>query len=181
MLQALGYVEIRPGKGAFVADYTETSRRSWSDSEEAKFSDFMEVRMAIEILSVKLSVERASDAQVAELVEIQQKFETAYQNRDAVRMTILDERFHTRIVEFTRNQLLININLELLESFRPYRSVSFSDLEDFKANAVDAHREIVFCYAARDAERAEQAMQHHLQITTDDFNAIRSTGKHKNF
>lgn len=177
VLQALGYIEIRPGKGAFVADYTDTGRRSWSDSEEAKFSDFMEVRMAIETLSIKLSVERATGEQIAELQEIQEKFEVAHQNCDAVGMTILDERFHTKIVEFTGNQLLININLELLESFRPYRNVSFSDDEQYKDNAVNAHREITECFIAKDPEQAERAMVRHLTVTAEDFNTIRSANK----
>ena len=177
MLQAFGYVEIRPGRGAFVADYRGNKTRSWSDSEEAKFSDFMEVRMAIETLSVKLSVERCSAEQIKELMDIQRKFEVAYANQDAVRMTILDEHFHTKIVEFTKNQLLININERLLDSFRPYRNVSFSDCEVFKENAVKAHGKIVECFIARNQRQAEEAMMHHLHITMDDFNTICSNNQ----
>lgn len=178
VLQASGYVDIRPGKGAFVADYTGSKKRSWSDSEEAKFSDFMEVRMAIETLSVKLSVERASEAQITELKEIQKKFAAAYESQDAVRMTILDERFHTKIVEFSGNQLLVNINLELLDSFRPYRNVSFSNEEQFRANAVFAHESILSCFIQRNPEMATLAMKQHLDITTEDFNKICSSHKH---
>ena len=59
VLQAVGYVEIRPGKGAFVADYQKSTDNSslWYDVEGVKiFMIFMEVRMAIETLSVRLAV-----------------------------------------------------------------------------------------------------------------------------
>ena len=59
VLQALGFVEMRPGKGAFVADYKqkeETPNNMNFNMDGARFHDFMEVRMAIETLSVRLAV-----------------------------------------------------------------------------------------------------------------------------
>ena len=112
VLQAIGYVEIRPGKGAFVANYQKSTDNSslWYDVEGVKFYDFMEVRMAIETLSVRLAVERATDKQIRELREIHTSFVEATEKRDMLKMIMLDELFHTKIITFTNNQLLININ-----------------------------------------------------------------------
>ena len=172
VLQALGYVDLRPGKGAFVADYTAvTHQDNWYDVEDAKFYDFMEVRMAIETLSVRLSVERASDKQIRELEEVHQSFLEANESKDLVRMIMLDELFHTKIVSFTRNQLLININKQLLESFRVYRGDSFTN-KGVYVNALEPHERILVCFQTKNAVQAVEEMQNHLDITARDMAEI---------
>lgn len=178
VLQALGYVDLKPGKGAFVANYNAaTPTDNWYDVEDAKFYDFMEVRMAIELLSVRLSVERASAKQVHELEEIHQSFLEANESRDLVRLIMLDELFHTKIVSFTHNQLLININKQLLECFRVYRGDSFTN-KDVYVNAVEPHERILFCFQTKNAAQAVQEMRNHLEITSRDMEAIHNSHTH---
>ncbi|MBU5626428.1 FadR family transcriptional regulator [Oscillibacter sp. MSJ-2] len=178
VLQALGYVDLKPGKGAFVANYSAvTHTDNWYDVEDAKFYDFMEVRMAIETLSVRLSVERASAKQVHELEEIHQSFLEANESKDLVRLIMLDELFHTKIISFTRNQLLININKQLLECFRVYRGDSFTN-KDVYVNAVEPHERILFCFQTRNAAQAVQEMRSHLEITSRDMEAIHNSHTH---
>ncbi len=172
VLKALGFVELRPGKGAFVADYlAKHVERSWYDVDDAKFYDFMEVRLAIETLSVRLSVERANEEQIHELEEIHTAFVSATLNQDLVRMIMLDELFHRRIAEFTNNQLLINISDQLLECFRVYRSDSFTNKHVYQ-NAIGPHAAILDCYKKRDSQRAVQEMTAHLDITAKDMEII---------
>ena len=178
VLQALGYVDLRPGKGAFVARSEErpSDVKSWYDVEDAKFYDFMEVRMAIETLAVRLSVERASSKQVRELAQVQESFDEAVRSQDLVRMIMLDELFHTKIIGFTRNQLLININKQLLESFRIYRGDSFTN-KDVYVNAVEPHERILFCFQTKNAVQAVEEMQKHLEITSKDMELIHEKGQ----
>lgn len=172
VLQALGYIDLLPGKGAFLASYTPVSRtNNWYDVEDAQFYDFMEVRMAIETLSVRLSVERASDQQIAELEEVHKSFLAANHQKDLVQMIMLDELFHTKIISYTRNQLLININKELLSSFRVYRGDSFTNQEVY-ANAIEPHSRILKCFQTHDAAQAVQEMRRHLEITSQDMEII---------
>ena len=168
VLQAIGYVEIRPGKGAFVANYQKSTDNSslWYDVEGVKFYDFMEVRMAIETLSVRLAVERATDKQIRELREIHTSFVEATEKRDMLKMIMLDELFHTKIITFTNNQLLININKQLLERFRIYRGDSFTNKMVYK-NAVEPHERILLCFE----------MRKHLNITTQDMELIHNNSK----
>ena len=172
VIQALGYVNLLPGKGAFVASYTPvTNSDNWYNVEDAKFNDFMEVRMAIETLSVRLSVERSSPKQVQELEQIHKFFLDANKSKDLVRLIMLDELFHTKIISFTKNQLLININKQLLESFRKYRGDSFMNNEVY-ANAVEPHARILFCFQTKNALLAVQEMRKHLEITSKDMKTI---------
>lgn len=175
VLQALGYVDLRPGKGAFAADGPVARQENWYDVEDARFSDFMEVRLAIETLAVRLSVERASAKQVRELARVQASFIQAVESQDLVRMIMLDELFHTKIVSFTRNQLLININKQLLESFRVYRGDSFTN-KDVYVNALEPHERILVCFQTKNAAQAVEEMQKHLDITAWDMAVIHGGG-----
>lgn len=178
VLQAIGYVEIRPGKGAFVANYQKSTDNSslWYDVEGVKFYDFMEVRMAIETLSVRLAVERATDKQIRELREIHTSFVEATEKRDMLKMIMLDELFHTKIITFTNNQLLININKQLLERFRIYRGDSFTNKMVYK-NAVEPHERILLCFEMRNPSSAVEEMRKHLNITTQDMELIHNNSK----
>lgn len=178
VLQAIGYVEIRPGKGAFVANYQKSTDNSslWYDVEGVKFYDFMEVRMAIETLSVRLAVERATDKQIRELREIHTSFVEATEKRDMPKMIMLDELFHTKIITFTNNQLLININKQLLERFRIYRGDSFTNKMVYK-NAVEPHERILLCFEMRNPSSAVEEMRKHLNITTQDMELIHNNSK----
>lgn len=172
VLKALDYVVIKPGRGTFVTDFKAAQlSNNWYDPENAKFSDFMEVRMAIETLSVRLAVERATEKQIKELEDIHELFIKASENQDLVKLIMLDELFHTKIVEFTNNQLLININKQVLETFRTYRSDSFTNKSVYK-NATEPHRRILSCFHKSEASQAIKEMRIHLEITAKDMQKI---------
>lgn len=173
VLQALGYVENRPGKGAFVAANHIQDTTPWYEVGNAQFTDFMEVRMAIETLAVRLAVERADDNDIKELEEVHESFLQANENKDMVRLIMLDELFHTKIIKITKNQLLININSQLVEAFRVYRSESFTNQSVYK-NAVGPHSRILECFRNHDPSQAMKEMRKHLEITEADMAHIHS-------
>ena len=172
VLQALGLVEIRPGKGAFVAEKPlQKPSESWYDEESAKFYDFLEVRMAIEPLSTRLAIERASDEQIARLDEIHASFLEAVQNKTLTKLIMLDELFHTEIVNITGNKLLININRQLVDANKKYRSKSLLD-ETVYQNGVVPHTRIVESFHAKDPQGGADEMYRHLCITKEDMEYI---------
>ena len=98
VLQTLGYVTLVPGKGAFVADLkpSDGGEENWFDVENVQFYDFMEVRMAIETLAVRLSVERATPKQIRALEKIHAAFLEANEKQDGLQLIMLDEQFHNQ-------------------------------------------------------------------------------------
>lgn len=171
LLQAQGYVEIRPGKGAFVADFQTGQQVNWFEVDDAKYNDYMEVRVAIETLAVRLAVERATEAQIRDLQSVHEAFLEASRIHDAARMVILDERFHSLILECSQNPLLKKINSDLLDVFRPYRRANFSDATQY-SHADIAHERILECFRSRSPDQAELQMLEHLSITAEDFDRI---------
>ncbi len=171
LLQAQGYVEIRSGKGAFVADFQTGNQINWFQVDDAKYKDYMEVRVAIEVLAVRLAVERATGDQVKELQDVHDSFLEVSAVHNAAKMVIFDERFHSLIIEYTGNPLLKKINHDLLDVFRPYRRANFFDPIDYK-HADLAHEKILKSFRMRDPEMAERCMKEHLTITAEDFDRI---------
>ncbi len=175
VLQAQGFVEIRPGKGAFVIDYKEPQRPAWYLVANANFNDYLEVRTAIETLSVRLAAERASEEEINELRTIQKSFVEAHYMQEVSRLVILDENFHIAIAKCTKNKFLINIQEELTENFRPYRITTFASPNNY-ANAISVHENIINSIVARDAEKAAELMHLHINITENDYHrAIRES------
>lgn len=172
VLQTLGYVEIRSGKGAFVGDFHKKQvEEKWYEGENAKFYDFMEVRVDLENLSVRLAVERATPAQIHELEEVHKAFVEATENQEIEQMIMLDELFHTKISLFSNNQLLINVNWMLLKGFRAYRGSTFTNKEVYR-NAIEPHTRILECFQKKDSAQAVVEMTRHLAISRNDMETI---------
>lgn len=162
-LRALKYVDLRPGKGAFVEDFRKKrAEEIWRGTNDVKLCDLVEVRGALESLAVGLAVERASEVQIAELSKIHESFVEADAGHDMDRLMMLDELFHTRIMSYTGNSLLIFINGRLWDGFRACRRESIMDTE-MCGDVVTPHGRILECFQQHDAERAVLEMQRHLE------------------
>lgn len=171
VLQAIGYVVIKPGRGAFVAEKqpsSEENARQWYEADNARFSDFMEIRYAVEPLGARLAAERATPEQISELEEIHALFVQANETHDWTKLIMLDELFHTKLISYTQNPLLITIYQQLTEHFREYRGESFSDTETY-GDAVIPHEKILNGIRNHDAEQAAAEMKNHLDITNSDM------------
>lgn len=171
MLEATGYVELRPGKGAFAARTSEIELgdiMQWFAEHEVETKDFLEVRMAIEPLSVRLAIERCSDDDVAQLEHIQKKFIAAVNAHDVPAISINDEKFHSAIVEFSRNQLLISISKQVEKHVKNFRSKTFY-IPQNAANAIEPHQNILDAFKSRDAAAGERSMKEHLNLVVSDL------------
>lgn len=172
MLKALGFIEIKQGKGAFLIKVSEDSDekiRDWFSKKKIELIDFIQVRMSLEPLAVRLVIERGDEAQIENMAKILELFENATDSGNALDLALLDEAFHTAIAEASGNNLLVMLNQKIAESFREYRVRSFSVKKNIK-NALEPHRNIMRAIMARKADDAAQAMLDHLKLSLIDIN-----------
>jgi len=177
MLEATGYVELRPGKGAYAARTSEVELNDivqWFTEHEVETMDFLEVRLAIEPLSVRLAIRRCSDEDVAQLEAIHQKFVRAVKENDISNIVIYDEKFHAAIVEFSRNQLLISISKQVELQVKNFRSRTFYIPQNAE-NAIVPHERILDAFRCRDAAAGEQSMQAHINLAIRDLERSKSS------
>lgn len=170
VLDAMGYLHIVMGKGAFVADTSKKNSVSGSErlSILQTFRDFMQVRMALEPAAMELAVPRITATQIAGLESIQTAFHEAVQHKDTVKLLMLDEAFHAAIIEYSGNRFMVDINKSLYEKNRQFRADSFSDSVIYQ-NALHPHGMIIDYMKARDTQKSVETLRRHLQAVEVDI------------
>lgn len=174
VLQTTGFVELRPGRGAFVksASPPDIVRvKDWFKENAPRMKDFLEVREAIETLAMRLAFEKGTEEEFLEVQNINDRFLEAVLVADVQEMARLDEEFHNALVHMSHNVLLVNINLLVANEFRKYRSVSFA-LRANAESAATAHSRIMTAINRRDRNEAVESVVAHLHSAVTDMELV---------
>ena len=168
LLQAKGLVEIKPGRGAFVASKqaVDINPVVWLVQNEKELRDAIEVRNALEPVAARKMAETASEAALRRLKKIHADFLAAVKAGDTIQIAELDELFHGWIVRESGNQLLNEINVHLIQGMHTFRSKTFTVPENVR-NAVEPHTRILNAITGRDGNAAEQEMRKHLKMVNE--------------
>jgi len=174
VLQAIGLVELRPGKGAFVRHQKmdgQEAIRQWFSENKAQVDELMEFRMGIEPLAAKLAIARGSPKQLEQIRSIHLEFCKAVKENDVIKMATMDESFHDAIVEASNNNLLIKTGKLLADALMEYRTRSFAVTENM-SHAVIPHQRILDAIIAKNEKEVVVAMLEHLEISLKDMNRV---------
>jgi GntR family transcriptional repressor for pyruvate dehydrogenase complex len=178
VLQTLGYVELKPGRGAFVRDtdpHDKETVRRWFKESAPKLEDVIEVRKSLELLAVKKAVENCTQAGIKELFTIQNSFVRAVDAFNVSDMSQLDEDFHKQIFSMSKNTLLMNLYNIVAVELKKYRVMSFS-IKENGLNAIKPHRKIAEAIRNRDTTDAVSQMGKHLKLVISDMEKIINNG-----
>ena len=171
LLQADGYTETRPGKGAFIASKTGHSHIDaavWLSENRASLRDLLEVRFAIEELAVRLAVERFADQELQELRQIHDTYMKAVDREEIEELAALDAQFHFCIARMTHNALLINISELLTTNLANFRQQTFQIPRNVR-NSIQPHIMILDAFSKRDVDLGVQAIRQHFDQMFDDL------------
>lgn len=149
-LELEGLVIMIPRRGAEVARITEKSLK-----------DVLEVRRALDALSVELACERITPEALEQLKEACKSFEEATKTKDAAVIAKADVALHDIIVEAAGNQRLCQLVNNLSEQMYRYRFVYIKE-DSRHETLVAEHREIYESILKRDKERAAKAVRLHI-------------------
>lgn len=164
VLQTMKYLEILPGRGAFIKNLTPDNIdivRDWFVEHSPQLSELFEVRLSNEILAVKLACENRTDKDIQLLKENCEKFSQAMDCVNVPVMVQLDEEFHSIIVDASGNSVLVKIYSLLVEAVRESRSMSFS----FRKNAQTAYKEhmsVVESISEQNFPKSRRRIEKHL-------------------
>lgn len=150
MLELEGLVVMIPRKGAEVANITVKDLK-----------DALEVRMAIEALSVRLACERIDEKGKEELKQVCIAFREAINSKLVPAIVEADEAFHNTIYKLSQNPRLINIAQNLREQVYRYRVEYVKDFS-YHDNLVTEHDQITNAILLCDANTAERVMNEHI-------------------
>lgn len=155
-LELEGLVNMVPRKGAEVADITEKSLR-----------DVLEVRKALEELSVQLACEKITEEEIEKLKRVAERFKDTLDDQDVTKIAEADVAFHDVIYTATDNQKLILLLNNLREQMYRYR-VEYLKKEEAYPQLIAEHEELIDNISKRNKEEATRIMCEHIdnQVAT---------------
>lgn len=155
-LELEGLVLMIPRKGAEVADITEKSLK-----------DVLEVRRALEELSVKLTCDRITKEEMRELETAAENFRKTLKSKDITEIAEADVRFHDVIYNATKNQKLIQLLNNLHEQMYRYR-IEYLKKEEVYPKLLKEHKEIIARIGNGEKEAAARIVCEHIdnQVNT---------------
>lgn len=149
-LELEGLVLMIPRRGAIVAEITEKNLR-----------DVLEVRKALEELSVELACDRITEEQVAELKEAAKQFNRISKGDDITAIAEADVAFHDIIYFATDNTRLIQLLNNLREQMYRYR-VEYLKKEEVRPILSKEHEEIIREIESGNQEAAKKTISQHI-------------------
>jgi GntR family transcriptional repressor for pyruvate dehydrogenase complex len=168
MLEALGWLEIRPGEGTVVKQKVEAGpTAAVSDVEppqEIDLGDLWEARKVIEPRAAYLAAERCVDSDLTEIENLLNRAERLIQEDDWGQALRLNPDFHLAVTKASGNKVLARLQHELA---RLERAVVVSEGEpDYSlpraVKVLSEHRAIWKAVRSNRPDEAEQAMFQHL-------------------
>lgn len=149
-LELEGLVTMIPRRGAEVAQITEKS-----------LQDVLEVRRALDALSVELACDRISEEALTALGNACEAFATATQTKDTKKMAEADVALHNIIVQAADNNRLVSLVNNLSEQMYRYR---FEYLKDASAHGqlIEEHRIIYESIRKKDKKTAAETAKLHI-------------------
>ena len=149
-LELEGLVLMIPRKGAEVAQITEKNMQ-----------DVLEVRKALEELSVQLVCERITPEQVEEMTMAAEDFRKVLKSGDVTKIAEADVKFHDIIFAATNNQRLITLLNNLREQMYWFR-VEYLKQKECYPQLLEEHDKLIALISGGEVEEACELMGCHI-------------------
>jgi DNA-binding FadR family transcriptional regulator len=162
LLVARNVLELRRGKGTFIADNTgvvdDPFGFAYLEDEPRLANELMDIRRQLEPWIAAKAAEQANDQDIAELRVLQYKVEELIQSgQDHL---AADQQLHIRIADCTDNRVLHELVPVITYSVHLFGNLTQRRL---RQETIDTHAAVVDAIAAHDPEAAREAMQEHLK------------------
>ena len=150
-LELEGLVVMIPRRGAQVANITEKD-----------LNDVLEVRMALENLSIENACKKMTEEQLAELKRAAKVFEATMEEGNLVKLAEADVAFHEVIYQSSDTRRLNQVLNNLREQIYRYR-VEYLKEEETRKLLVKEHDEIYEAIRNRDVKTAQEISYQHIE------------------
>lgn len=175
-LEVIGVVQIKMGSGVYVCK-PEQGKQKGRKNKETALKDFapfelIQARLLIESEIAAQAATCRTDQDVEELESLLQKMiDHSSDNRNPLDP---DRDFHVTLARATGNQVFASIVEQMFDARMGIlfsRLSNYFDTQSTWEQAIKEHRAIVRAIKARDAEKARQAMRHHMERAYKRFSA----------
>jgi DNA-binding GntR family transcriptional regulator len=150
-----GMIELRPRRGAIVADVTPD-----------RLFQMFEAMAELEALTARLAARRMTDADLAAIRAANAACGSAMQ--DADRYYAANETFHQAIYTASGNAVLADQCSTLQKRLRPYRRLQLH-VPTRVSRSFSEHEAVVAALARRDGPLAAEALKAHVMVQGERF------------
>lgn len=166
-LTVLGFLTAKPGVGTVVAKSSPsevlTSIGQYYFLQHINVQEFVEARLYLEKVAIRLAVQRATDQDVAKLQRILLDQGESIAVGDTRLFSELDVEFHRALIESGKNELLMQFLDIIWDGLREFITAVCVHLRDSVARAFTFHNTIVKTITDRDIVKAEKTMVSHIR------------------
>jgi DNA-binding GntR family transcriptional regulator len=155
-------VEIVPQLGTFV-----------SKISDGAVADAQFVREALECAAIRLAAVRASASQLLQLEATIAEQDAAHATGDFDRFFALDDAFHEALCEASGHGIAWSLAQRADGHLVRVRRLSLP-VPEYMGEMIDEHRAVLEAVAARDPDRAEEALRHHLRMVLSVLESIKA-------
>jgi DNA-binding GntR family transcriptional regulator len=131
---------------------------------ERDLDEISELRKMLEVPAMRLVIEKASDTDLATLESGVVTIEEAAAGKDLAAFLNADRTFHLALLGLAGNSRLVRLVGQLRDQTRLMGLKRMADAGSLAESAAE-HRSILEALRARDVERAELLVRHHLDHT----------------
>lgn len=164
VLEALGFIDVVPSRGAFVANHTteeELRQRDWQIAARFSSKEVFEFRLIHESFAARHAAMRILDDEIDQLRRSLRSMEEAVKEMDLATAAECDFEFHKLIVEFSGNRFMKEIYLGVRSVLREGMRLPLSIHQRSSAPLFE-HRQVIEALASRDPNEAERRMRTHV-------------------
>jgi DNA-binding FadR family transcriptional regulator len=167
LLEAMGWLEIRPGEGAIVRDRSRVPLISGglkeSFGQSAQLAEIWEARKIIEPQAASLAAERANETSVREIRSAIELMELLARNERWADAIDQNFAFHLAVARASENSVVLQMQEMLAAaSMRAERAIGPAQTPDRVWKVIREHTEIFQAIQAGDPEAAHRAQFDHL-------------------
>lgn len=156
-LAAEGLVELRPRRGAVVAQAT-----------PQRLVEMFEVMAELEAMCARLAARRLRDGDLGAMDAALARCEQAAQQQDPDAYFYANEDFHRALYAASHNDFLVEQTLALQRKLRPYRRLQLR-VRNRMQHSLTEHAEILAALRLGDADQAMAATQRHVVVQGERF------------
>jgi DNA-binding GntR family transcriptional regulator len=146
-----GWVDLRPGHGAFVHAPT-----------VAEADQLLAVRALLETESARLAALHATDVEIKHLRELCEQGVAALKADEMANMVALNADLHTAVAQYSGNRVLVELAAQVDRRVRWYYTPIARSRGEL---SWEEHIALIDAIEARDADRAAQIMREHTEHT----------------
>lgn len=165
MLEIMGLVEVKPGKGVFVKVLSSDlfmPLSSLLSTHQETLQHHFEARLVLEPAAAALAAKRASRSDLRQMKKELETFQENLKENNLVALIRSDILFHRLIANATNNRTIeILMNTITRHDFIGWKMSLRTKKRPL--NTVKEHRKIFDAIAARDDKKAKSTMRSHLK------------------